>query len=100
MCQNILPADRILHIAKLAGAEVDQVPMNQYNIPRGYDLVILDLDELGKRRLGEMKLPPDSRVVGYYSHVNKPLEEAATEAGVEAYSRQHFWEVLRKLFES
>jgi hypothetical protein len=99
MCQNLIPADRIRRVAESAGVALDQIPMNQSNVPEGYDLVILDLDELGTRRLGEITLPKGSRVVGYFSHVDTALAEAATTAGVEAYPRGQFYKALPKLLD-
>jgi DNA-binding NarL/FixJ family response regulator len=62
------------------------------------DVLILDLDSeaavlegLAAARAEEL-VP--QRVVGYFSHVNEALGEAARRAGVEAVPRGRFWRTL------
>lgn len=63
------------------------------------DVLILDLDggrepvlkELVRAR--EEGLAP-KRVVGYYSHVDRALGEAAKQAGCDARPRGEFWRIL------
>lgn len=67
----------------------------------GADLLILDLDEGGTEALAELTearasgpLPP---VIGFLSHVDRPLGRAAREAGCRAISRGKFWAKLPEL---
>jgi hypothetical protein len=67
------------------------------------DLVILDLDDGREPLLAEIEqartqgLLPAS-VLGYFSHVDAALGEAARRAGVEPIRRGVFWSTLPDLF--
>jgi hypothetical protein len=56
-------------------------------------LVVIDLDEAGVDALG----PPGVRAIGFFSHVDRPLAEAARAAGIEAVPRGRFWRTLPQL---
>jgi hypothetical protein len=56
----------------------------------GFDVVVLDLDEMGAPELP----PSDAKVIGFYSHVDVSLGEAAERAGIEAVRRGRFWSDL------
>ncbi|MGH2731248.1 MAG: hypothetical protein ACRDJI_11660 [Actinomycetota bacterium] len=67
------------------------------------DLVILDLDGGREAVLAELQaaraegLVPE-RVLGYFSHVDSALSEAAMTAGCRAVPRGRFWSSLDELF--
>lgn len=61
------------------------------------DLVVLDLDRGGPDLVAELArcLPQaPTRVVGFFSHVDGPLGDAARAAGCEAFPRGRFWRTL------
>jgi hypothetical protein len=67
-------------------------------------LVVIDLDEGRDRALQAVRAafatdPAPRRIVGYYSHVDKTLGEAAHEAGCEAWPRGRFWSSLDQLLQ-
>ena len=68
-------------------------------------MVVLDLDTGRDRVLDELAraraagLAP-ARVLGYFSHVEQELGEAARAAGCEAYPRGRFWRDLHALLAS
>ena len=58
------------------------------------DLVVVDLDSVGAelvRSWGERSGPA---AIGYFSHVDTELGEAARAAGIEALPRGRFWRTL------
>jgi hypothetical protein len=67
-------------------------------------LLVIDLDAGGARVLEEVtaaraeNLLPE-RVLGYFSHVDTALGEAAEAAGVTAVRRGRFWSSLPELFQ-
>jgi hypothetical protein len=66
------------------------------------EVVVLDLDAEGTAVLGAVAAARRSgislgRVVGFYSHVDAPLGEAARRAGCEAHPRGRFWRSLPDL---
>jgi hypothetical protein len=65
-------------------------------------LVVLDLDGgrddvLNELRASSREELGSARVVGYYSHVDRALGEAAQQAGCEAWPRGKFWSGLDEL---
>jgi hypothetical protein len=66
------------------------------------DVLVIDLDAGGPPILGEVEaasaegLLPE-RVLGYFSHVDTALGEAAERAGVKAVRRGRFWSSLPEL---
>jgi DNA-binding NarL/FixJ family response regulator len=67
-------------------------------------LVIVDLDEGRDEALKAVRAAraverPPSRIVGFYSHVDKALGEAAEEAGCEPWPRGRFWRSLDQLLQ-
>jgi DNA-binding NarL/FixJ family response regulator len=65
-------------------------------------LVVIDLDGGRDEVLKELRAASDedlqaARVVGYYSHVDRALGEAAQQAGCEAWPRGRFWSKLDEL---
>ena len=60
------------------------------------DLIVADLD-YGRDVALEALRDVTARVVGFYSHVDATLGEAARAAGVEAVPRGRFWRELDEL---
>jgi hypothetical protein len=56
-------------------------------------LLVIDLDEAGVDALGSAGV----RAIGFFSHVDRPLAEAARAAGIEAVPRGRFWRTLPQL---
>lgn len=59
----------------------------------GADAWVLDLDEGGAVLLEELDARPErpSRVLGFISHIDSELMEAARAAGVQPVPRGRFW---------
>src|SRR5687768_17368724 len=74
--QNLMARDRADEAAHRAGVEMRHAAFGG-QVSERFDLVIVDLDELGTDRLIRLKVPEAGRVVGYYSHVNITLGRAA-----------------------
>jgi hypothetical protein len=58
------------------------------------DVLVVDLDSGGNALVDELgrlgpRLPP--KVVGYFSHIDAELGQAAAAAGIRAYPRGRFW---------
>lgn len=67
-----------------------------------YDVLLVDLDEGGAEVLHAIEAAHASggaptRVVGFFSHVDAELGEAARRAGCEAVPRGRFWRTLPAL---
>lgn len=80
----------------LPGALVDELQemrpkMLVLDLDTGRDVV---LDELERARAAGLA---PARVLGYFSHVEQELGEAARAAGCEVYPRGRFWRDLRAL---
>lgn len=60
-------------------------------------LVVIDLDEAGDSGL-DLVRSTGVRAIGYFSHVDRKLAQAAEAAGVEAVPRGRFWRTLPQLF--
>jgi DNA-binding NarL/FixJ family response regulator len=60
----------------------------------GRDEVLKELRASSKQELGQ------ARVVGFYSHVDRALGEAAEQAGCEAWPRGKFWTALDGLLQT
>jgi hypothetical protein len=63
------------------------------------ELVVVDLDEAGEPGLGGLGPGPRARTIGFFSHVDTALGDAARAAGVEAVPRGRFWRTLPQLLE-
>lgn len=75
-------------VADLSGAVAEHSP----------ELVVVDLDEAGEPTLHALG-PTMTRTIGFFSHVDTALGEAARAAGVEAVPRGRFWRTLPQLLE-
>lgn len=65
-------------------------------------VVVIDLDGGREEALKELRAASEdelraARVIGYYSHVDRALGEAAEQAGCEAWPRGRFWSKLDEL---
>jgi len=77
-------------VGNLSGALAEHAP----------ELVVLDLDEVGEPALRALGPAPRARMIGFFSHVDTALGDAARAAGVEAVPRGRFWRTLPQLLES
>ena len=73
---------------------VDELSARLSQLPAS--LLVIDLDEGGDQVLQALSRAREqgslpSRVVGFYSHVNRALGQAAEAAGCEAWPRGKFW---------
>ncbi len=99
---DLMAKARIAAAAERAGARLDTVGVT--NMRRALtesrpDLLVLDLDGGGTELLDELNAAHDdgdapARIVGYYSHVDDPLRDAAKAAGCRAVPRGRFWNNL------
>jgi hypothetical protein len=103
---DLMARTRLEAAAAHAGAELLAVPPDALEGAlerRSPSLVVLDLDNGGEDLLKGLTaartraLVPD-RVVGYFSHVDTRLGDAARAAGCEALPRGRFWRSLEELF--
>lgn len=61
-------------------------------------VVILDLDQLGAAGAERWALQADEvRVLGFYSHIDHDLGEAAAGLGVQIFRRGRFWRQLAEV---
>ncbi len=77
-------------IVDLRGALAEHAP----------ELVVVDLDEGGESALSALGAGPRARTIGFFSHVDGALGDAARAAGVEAVPRGRFWRTLPQLLTS
>jgi hypothetical protein len=96
---------RLAEAAARAGVELSVVgfgSMTDTLRARRPDLVILDLDEGREAVLAELEAAAAEglvpvQVLGYFSHVDSALSEAASGAGCRAIPRGRFWSSLDEL---
>jgi DNA-binding NarL/FixJ family response regulator len=95
---------RLLDAASRAGAElVTTTPEEVAGVVEATRarLVVLDLDEGRERALdavGSIRASDaTARVVGFFSHIDRELQERALAAGCEALPRGRFWRELHEL---
>jgi hypothetical protein len=103
---DLMAKARLSDAAARARVELITVPvggMSEALRTHRPDLVILDLDGGREAVLGELEtarrdelVPTD--VVGYLSHVDVDLEQAASKAGCRPIARGRFWASLGELF--
>lgn len=65
-------------------------------------LVVVDLDEVGKEQLHRLGLAQaeglfSGHLVGFYSHVDAELAEAARQIGCKAVPRGRFWRTVDEI---
>ncbi|MGH2807058.1 MAG: hypothetical protein ACRDKT_07260 [Actinomycetota bacterium] len=104
--RDLLAAGRLEAPARAAGADIEIVsPEAMVESLRAdhHDLLVLDLDGGGRDLLAKVEearaervLP--ERVVGYFSHIDEEMAEAASLAAVHALPRGRFWRELPQLF--
>lgn len=64
------------------------------------DLVVVDLDSVGKELVRSWGGRSGPVAIGYFSHVDAELGEAARAAGIEAMPRGRFWRTLPDILAS
>jgi len=102
---DLMARSRVEAAASASGVDVDRTTPAELPdalAARPYDLVIVDLDAAGAEALRPLEAARSSgagtaRVVGYFSHVDAALGEAARRAGCEALPRGRFWRGLSDL---
>ena len=100
---DLMARSRVEDAARRAGLDFEQVPALSSQ-PRGEldarpTIVVIDLDSGGRDALAALAASrqedkPPLRALGYFSHVDAALGEAARAAGVEAHPRGRFWRTL------
>ncbi len=99
---------RLDEAARRVGAELVSCPVDglrrvlEDNQPA---VVVLDLDSGGAAVLRDLQqLRSEGRVaapvLGYFSHVDDELGDAARQAGVDAFPRGRFWRELPQLLDA
>ena len=66
---------------------------------RDPDVVIVDLDSAGAAAVAAASGAAGPRLLGYFSHVDAALGDAARSAGIDALPRGRFWRELPNLLE-
>ncbi|MDP9226972.1 MAG: hypothetical protein M3P18_24630 [Actinomycetota bacterium] len=104
---DLMAKSRIVDATSKAGVTFESTTVNDFSEHLRTirpSVVVIDLDEGRDAVLQELRaaraeglLP--SRTVGYYSHVDRTLGEAATEAGCDAWPRGKFWGNLQQLLQ-
>lgn len=93
---------RVADAAARAGWTMVTAPVGDLNgalDEHAPDLVVLDLDEAGEPALAALGPAPRARTIGFFSHVDTALGDAARAAGVDAVPRGRFWRTLPRLLE-
>jgi hypothetical protein len=104
---DLMAKSRLIDASSRAGVTLESSTLGDFRA-RLRDIrpsiVVVDLDQGREAALeelraarGEDNLP--ARVVGYYSHIDRALGEAAEEAGCEAWPRGKFWGSLEQLLQ-
>jgi DNA-binding NarL/FixJ family response regulator len=104
---DLMAKSRLVDATSRAGITLESTPVESF---RGRlqetkpSVVIVDLDGGREAALDEIRAARDdellpARVVGYYSHVDRALGEAAEQAGCEPWPRGKFWASLEQLLQ-
>lgn len=104
---DLMATSRLLDASSRAGVTFDSASVDEFRArlrDTRPSLVVIDLDQGRERALTELQAARDEgslpeRVVGYYSHVDRALGEAAEKAGCEAWPRGKFWSSLEQLLQ-
>ena len=101
---DLLAVSRVESAARAAGAVFGTCRSTEIRVKLArepIDLVIVDLDRGGRPALEELAatddMPAPHRVIGFFSHVDDELRDAAKRAGVEAWPRGRLWRSLEQL---
>ena len=101
---DLMARSRLEDAARRAGLEFAHVAAHSPALDVAEDrsaLIVVDLDSVGSEGLGALEGLGHGdellRVIGYFSHVDAELGEAARRAGVETYPRGRFWRTLPDL---
>jgi hypothetical protein len=95
---DLLAIGRIEAAARAAGWSISVVrPDVDPSSAGDADLIVVDLDALGPGAVPAFA--PTADVVGFFSHVDKDLGEAAARAGIDVFPRGRFWRELPRLLE-
>jgi hypothetical protein len=102
---DILARGRLESAASSAGMELKPVLPNRLVDELHAvtpSVVVLDLDAGGTRLVEEVSAAREqgvlpTRVVGFFSHVDEALGDAARAAGIQAFPRGRFWRECARL---
>jgi hypothetical protein len=95
--RDLLARGRVTEAADAAGVSLITTPPDApESLPPAPDLVLLDLDAMDATTIARFARSP-GRVLGYYSHVDVDLGDAAGRAGVEALPRGRLWRELPQI---
>ena len=81
---------------------LEEGDLRGWRAAEGPDVLVVDLDRVGRSGLDDLRgvVALDGgpeRVIGYFSHVDSDLGEAARGAGIEVYPRSRFWRELKPI---
>jgi hypothetical protein len=93
VASDLMARERIRSAADRLGMEISFARPGDHGDVAGFDVVVLDLDEIGAAG-AEAMATGDARILGYYSHVDVGLGQAAEKAGITAVRRGRFWSDL------
>ncbi|MEA2510216.1 MAG: hypothetical protein QOG21_2298 [Actinomycetota bacterium] len=105
---DLMAKSRLVDAASRAGVTFESTSVDGFR-ERLRELkpsvVVIDLDGGRDHVLQELRAVPaeelrPARVVGYYSHVDRTLGEAAEQAGCQAWPRGRFWSSLDELLQA
>ena len=104
---DLMAKSRLIDASSRSGVTLENATVSDFRArlrETRPSIVVVDLDQGREAALeqlraagGEDTLP--ARVVGYYSHIDRALGEAAEEAGCEAWPRGKFWAGLEQLLQ-
>jgi hypothetical protein len=104
---DLMAAARLVDAASAAGASFESTTVDAFSDRLRKirpTVVVIDLDGGRDAALEQLRAAREegllpSRTVGYYSHVDRALGEAAQQAGCEAWPRGRFWGSLEQLLQ-
>jgi DNA-binding NarL/FixJ family response regulator len=102
---DLMAKSRLVDATSQAGLTLESTTVEKFRErlqETNPSVVVLDLDQGREPALTELRAVRDAgeltaRVVGYYSHVDRALGEAAEQAGCEPWPRGKFWGSLEQL---
>jgi hypothetical protein len=105
---DLMAKSRLVDAASRAGATLETASAAGLRIRAreiAPSLIVIDLDGGREDVLNELRAATDeelgsAKVVGYYSHVDRALGEAAEQAGCEPWPRGRFWSGLDELLQA
>jgi hypothetical protein len=93
VASDLMARERLRAAADRLGMGVTFARPGEARSFEGYDVVVLDLDEIGIESVPEAA-EGGPRLLGYFSHVDVALKEKAEAQGVRPVRRGRFWSDL------